>query len=174
MMRDAPPISSADQPSQPLRRGNAPIILAGRVIASPPARGNTVILKASGLSLGTRYLFGNAFRDAVFPPGVVNVVTNAPADASLVVEARIAHPKVRRINFTGSTRIGRVVAERRASMGRLCISTERQMIDRKVTDEFAGKLGKRRRRCLPATRAMAITCWALLSAAKPRTESTTG
>ena len=43
--------------------------------------------------------------------GVVNVVTNAPADAATIVEALISAPVVRRVNFTGSTRVGRVVAE---------------------------------------------------------------
>ena len=54
---------------------------------------------------------GRVFRDAGFPPGVVNVISNAPADAGKIVETLIAHPAVRRINFTGSTRVGRIVAE---------------------------------------------------------------
>ena len=45
------------------------------------------------------------------PNGVVNFVTNAPADAGAVVEAMIAHPAVRRVNFTGSTRVGRIIAQ---------------------------------------------------------------
>ena len=90
---------------------NAPIILAIRAIAAPLACGNTVILKASETSPGTQYLLGRVFRDAGFPPGVVNVITNAPADAGKVVEALIAHPAVRRINFTGSTNVGRIIAQ---------------------------------------------------------------
>ena len=50
-------------------------------------------------------------RDAGFPHGVVNVVTNAPDDAGKVGETLISHPAVRRISFTGSTRTGRLVAE---------------------------------------------------------------
>jgi acyl-CoA reductase-like NAD-dependent aldehyde dehydrogenase len=42
---------------------------------------------------------------------VVNVVTHAPVDAPKVVEALVAHPAVRRINFTGSTKVGRIIAE---------------------------------------------------------------
>jgi acyl-CoA reductase-like NAD-dependent aldehyde dehydrogenase len=42
---------------------------------------------------------------------VVNVVSNAPADASMIAEALIAQPAVRRVNFTGSTRVGRMIAE---------------------------------------------------------------
>lgn len=90
---------------------NAPVILGVRAIAMPLACGNTVILKASELCPATHRLIGTALRDSGIPQGVVNVVTNAPADASKVVETLIAHPAVRRINFTGSTRVGRLVAE---------------------------------------------------------------
>jgi len=41
---------------------------------------------------------------------VVNFVTNDPADAGAVVEAMVAHPAVRRVNFTGSTHVGRIIA----------------------------------------------------------------
>jgi acyl-CoA reductase-like NAD-dependent aldehyde dehydrogenase len=90
---------------------NAPVILGVRAIAMPLACGNTVILKASELSPATHRLIGTALRDAGLPHGVVNVVTNAPQDAGKVVETLISHPAVRRISFTGSTRIGRLVAE---------------------------------------------------------------
>jgi vanillin dehydrogenase len=90
---------------------NAPIILAVRAIAAPLACGNTVILKASEISPGTQAILGRIFADAGFPPGVVNVISNAPADAGKIVDALIAHPAVRRVNFTGSTRVGRIIAE---------------------------------------------------------------
>ena len=45
--------------------------------------------------------------DAGFPKGVVNVISNAPADAPKVVAALIAHPAVRRVNFTGSSKVGK-------------------------------------------------------------------
>jgi acyl-CoA reductase-like NAD-dependent aldehyde dehydrogenase len=90
---------------------NAPVILGLRAIAMPLACGNTVVLKASELCPATHRLIGTALRDAGLPDGVVNVVTNAPEDAGKVVETLIAHPSVRRISFTGSTRIGRLVAE---------------------------------------------------------------
>ena len=48
---------------------------------------------------------------AGLPPGALNVVSNAPADARAVVDALIAHPAVRRVSFTGSTRVGRLIAE---------------------------------------------------------------
>ncbi|WP_296952223.1 aldehyde dehydrogenase [uncultured Massilia sp.] len=93
---------------------NAPIILGTRALAMPLACGNTVILKASEVCPALHRLIGQAFVDAGFPPGVVNVITNAPADAAQVVERLIAHPAVRRINFTGSTKVGRIIAQQAA------------------------------------------------------------
>jgi acyl-CoA reductase-like NAD-dependent aldehyde dehydrogenase len=90
---------------------NAPVILATRAIAMPLACGNTVVLKASELCPGVHQLIGQVMIEAGLPKGVVNVVTNAPADAPSVVEALIAHPAVKRINFTGSTRVGKIIAE---------------------------------------------------------------
>jgi acyl-CoA reductase-like NAD-dependent aldehyde dehydrogenase len=93
---------------------NAPIILGIRAIAMPLACGNTVVLKASEVCPGTHRLIADVFQQAGFPSGTVNFITNAPADAGEVVEALIAHPAVRRINFTGSTRVGRIIAEHAA------------------------------------------------------------
>jgi acyl-CoA reductase-like NAD-dependent aldehyde dehydrogenase len=90
---------------------NAPVILATRAIAMPLACGNTVVLKTSEMCPGTQSLIGEVFRDAGFAAGVVNVISNQPQDAAAVVEALIAHPATRRINFTGSTRVGRIIAE---------------------------------------------------------------
>ncbi|MDQ2804991.1 MAG: aldehyde dehydrogenase family protein, partial [Pseudomonadota bacterium] len=90
---------------------NAPVILGVRAIAMPLACGNTVVLKGSELCPATHGLIIEALQEAGLPPGVVNFITNAPADAAKIVEALIAHPVVRRVNFTGSTRVGRVVAE---------------------------------------------------------------
>lgn len=89
---------------------NAPVILGVRAIATPLACGNTVVFKGSELCPHTHQLIAQAFVDAGFPPGVVNYITNAPADAAAVVDAMIAHPAVRRVNFTGSTRVGKLIA----------------------------------------------------------------
>ena len=90
---------------------NAPIILGVRAIATPLACGNTVIFKGSENCPRTHQLIVEAFQEAGFPPGVVNYITNAPADAGAVVEAMVAHPAVRRVNFTGSTKVGRIIAQ---------------------------------------------------------------
>ncbi len=90
---------------------NAPVILGVRAIAMPLACGNTVVLKASELCPATHTLIGRVMRDSGFPKGVVNVVANAPRDAAAIVGSLIAHPAVKRINFTGSTKVGRIIAE---------------------------------------------------------------
>ena len=90
---------------------NAPMILGIRAIAAPLAYGNTVILKASEECPATHLMIASIFEEAGFPKGVVNVITNAPADAAEVVDELIANPKTRRISFTGSTKIGRLIAE---------------------------------------------------------------
>src|SRR3954447_18793159 len=93
---------------------NAPVILGTRAVASPLAYGNTVILKASEVCPRTHAEIGRALTDAGVPPGVVNVVTHEADAAPDVVDELIAHPAVRRVNFTGSTRVGRLIAENAA------------------------------------------------------------
>ena len=93
---------------------NAPIILGVRAMAMPLACGNTVVFKASESCPAVHCLIGTVLHEAGFPDGVVNVLTNDPANASEIVGALIDHPVVRHINFTGSTRVGRIIAERAA------------------------------------------------------------
>jgi len=93
---------------------NAPVILGCRAIATPLACGNSVILKASERCPRTHALIVEAFAAAGFPAGVVNLVTHEAAQATDIVGALIDHPAVRRINFTGSTAVGRIIAKRAA------------------------------------------------------------
>jgi acyl-CoA reductase-like NAD-dependent aldehyde dehydrogenase len=88
---------------------NAPVILATRAVAMAIACGNTVILKVSEICPATQSLIGQIFTEAGFPAGVLNVLSNAPEDAPEIVKALIEHPLVKHINFTGSTKIGRIV-----------------------------------------------------------------
>ena len=90
---------------------NAPVVLGVRAVAAPLAYGNTVVLKASEQCPRTHAAIVDALNDAGLPEGAANLVTNDPNDVEEVVEELIAHPAVRRINFTGSTRVGRIVAE---------------------------------------------------------------
>lgn len=93
---------------------NAPVILGVRSLATPLACGNTVVFKSSEICPRTHRLIAEAVLEAGLPRGVLNVISNAPADAAEIVEALIAHKSVRRVNFTGSTRVGRHIAERAA------------------------------------------------------------
>jgi len=93
---------------------NAPIILGTRAIATPLACGNTVVFKISEMCPRTHTMIAESIIEAGLPPGVLNVVSNAPADAAEIVNALIAHPAVKRINFTGSTRVGRLIAQEAA------------------------------------------------------------
>ena len=86
---------------------NAPLLLGLRALIMPLACGNAVVLKASEVCPDSHRLIGELLNDAGFPPGVVQVVAHEPAIAPALVEALIAHPAVRRINFTGSTATGR-------------------------------------------------------------------
>jgi acyl-CoA reductase-like NAD-dependent aldehyde dehydrogenase len=89
---------------------NAPIILSTRAVAAPLAAGNTVVLKPSEEAPIAAGLFiADVLHEAGLPAGVLNVVTNAPSDAAEVAEALITDPRVRTVNFTGSTEVGRIV-----------------------------------------------------------------
>ncbi|MBP6116421.1 MAG: aldehyde dehydrogenase [Neisseriaceae bacterium] len=94
---------------------NAPVILATRALAMPLACGNTVVLKASEGCPGVHALIGAVLTEAGLGDGVVNVITHAPADAPEIVARLVAHPLVKRINFTGSTRVGRIIAQQAAA-----------------------------------------------------------
>ena len=93
---------------------NAPIILGTRAVATPLAYGNTVVLKASEVCPHTHGEIARVIADAGVPAGVINLLTHEADAAADVVDELISHPAVRRINFTGSTRVGRLVAENAA------------------------------------------------------------
>jgi acyl-CoA reductase-like NAD-dependent aldehyde dehydrogenase len=100
---------------------NGPVVLAARAIAYPLVCGNTVVFRASETSPRTHALIAEAVYAAGFPPGTLNFITNDPADAPDVIEALIAHPAVRRINFTGSTAVGRIIGEKSGKHLKRCI-----------------------------------------------------
>jgi acyl-CoA reductase-like NAD-dependent aldehyde dehydrogenase len=100
---------------------NAPIILGVRAVAMPLACGNTVVFKASEQCPRTHALIAEAFADAGLPAGCVSIVTNAPKDAAAIVGALIDHPAIRRINFTGSTSVGKIIAQRAAAHLKPCL-----------------------------------------------------
>ena len=91
---------------------NAALILSARSIAAPLALGNAVVLKPSEWSpFSGGLLWGEIFAEAGLPAGVLNVVTHAPGAAGPIGDVLIEHPAVRRLNFTGSSAVGRIIAE---------------------------------------------------------------
>ena len=90
---------------------NAPLVLGFRAIAAPLLCGNTVLLKGSEFAPRVFRLIGEVLEAAGLPEGVAQVILTRAEDSEEVVEALIASPVVRRVNFTGSTRVGRRVAE---------------------------------------------------------------
>lgn len=90
---------------------NAPVILGTRAVAMALACGNTVVFKGSELTPGTHALIVEVLSDAGLPPGVINYLVHAAEDAPEVVGALVGHPDVAHVNFTGSTRVGKIIAK---------------------------------------------------------------
>jgi acyl-CoA reductase-like NAD-dependent aldehyde dehydrogenase len=93
---------------------NAPMILGVRAVAMPLACGNTVVLKASEECPQTHRIIGDVLEEAGLPAGAINILTTSREGAAATVDALIADPRVRRINFTGSTEVGRTIAQKAA------------------------------------------------------------
>lgn len=88
---------------------NGAMILAARAITSAIAAGCTVVVKASELSPLTHAMLAEVFRDAGFPPGVLNILQARREDAAQITETLIAHPAIRKIDFIGSAAVGRMI-----------------------------------------------------------------
>ena len=92
---------------------NVPYILGSRAFTLPIAYGNTAVLKPSeDAPLTGGLLLAEIFEEAGLPPGVLNVVTSTREAAEEIGDEMISNPDVRRISFTGSTEVGRVIAEK--------------------------------------------------------------
>lgn len=86
---------------------NFPAAMATRKIAPALAAGCTVILKPASETPLTAYALAALYEEAGVPPGVVNVLTTSSSGP--VTAAMLADPRVRKLSFTGSTGIGRVL-----------------------------------------------------------------
>jgi len=92
---------------------NAPVILSLRSICLPIAYGNTAVLKPSTESAAAGgVVIAEVFHEAGFPKGVLNLVTNGPGHSGDIGDEFIENPKVRRISLTGSSAVGRQLAEK--------------------------------------------------------------
>ncbi len=85
---------------------NFPLLMLAWKVAPALACGNTVVLKPAETTPLTALLFAELCQQADLPPGVVNVVPGAGATGRAVV----AHPRVDKVAFTGSTEVGKEIA----------------------------------------------------------------
>lgn len=86
---------------------NFPLMMAAWKIAPALAAGNTVVLKPAETTPLTALLLAEICQEAGLPNGVVNIVTGAGATGA----ALVAHPGVQKVAFTGSTEVGKRIAE---------------------------------------------------------------
>jgi aminomuconate-semialdehyde/2-hydroxymuconate-6-semialdehyde dehydrogenase len=86
---------------------NLPLYLLTWKVAPALAAGNCVVAKPSEVTPMTAHLLGELCTEAGLPPGVLNVVQGLGPRAG---SSLVAHPDVRAVSFTGSTRVGREIA----------------------------------------------------------------
>ena len=77
----------------------------------PIAAGNTAILKGSEMSPRTMWGLCSVFHEAGLPDGVLNLVFHEPANAPTITKMLVADPHIKKINFTGSTLVGRIIGQ---------------------------------------------------------------
>ena len=102
---------------------NFPLLMLAWKIAPALAAGNAVVLKPAETTPLTALLFADICQQADLPAGVVNIVTGAGHTGA----ALVSHPDVNKVAFTGSTAVGRKIAEQLAGT------------DTRVTLELGGK-----------------------------------
>ncbi|OAP58865.1 hypothetical protein AYL99_06162 [Fonsecaea erecta] len=89
---------------------NAPNVLGLRACLQPLAMGNTVILKGPEAAPATYWAIASILHAAGLPAGCLNTIYHRPADAAKVTSALISHRAIKKINFTGSTAVGAIIA----------------------------------------------------------------
>ncbi|KAI1464104.1 aldehyde dehydrogenase [Daldinia caldariorum] len=156
---------------------NAPYILGLRAVLYPIAAGCTVVFKGSELSPRSHHAIVSILYEAGLPKGVLNYIVTDPAHAPSVTEYLISSPHVKKINFTGSTAVGKIIAKIAGQYlkplvlelggkapaivwedanlglaaeqcalgafvfsGQVCMSTERIIVHKKISDAFKEKL----------------------------------
>jgi len=102
---------------------NFPLLMLAWKIAPAIAAGNTVVLKPAETTPLTALLFAEICQQAELPDGVVNIITGAGRTGKFLVE----HPDINKVAFTGSTEVGRLIAQTVAGT------------NKKVTLELGGK-----------------------------------
>ena len=90
---------------------NFPNAMITRKCAPALAAGCTIVLKPSELTPFSALALAVLAEEVGFPPGVINIVTGQPAP---IGEALTSSPLVRKLSFTGSTRVGKLLMQRSA------------------------------------------------------------
>ncbi len=94
---------------------NFPLLMLAWKIAPALAAGNTVVLKPAEYTSLTALLFAEICIEAGVPNGVINIITGDGSVGEMLVD----HPDIKKIAFTGSTEVGRVIRKRTAGTGKL-------------------------------------------------------
>ncbi len=102
---------------------NFPLLMAAWKLAPALAMGNTVVLKPAEYTSSTALLLAQVCGEVGLPAGVVNVLLGDGKAG----EALVRHPDVKKIAFTGSTEVGRLLRRATAGSGK------------KLTLELGGK-----------------------------------
>ena len=93
---------------------NFPLLMAAWKIAPAIACGNTVVLKPAETTPLTSLALARICQEADLPPGVVNIIPGAGETGAHIVN----HPRVRKIAFTGSTEVGKIIQRATAGSGK--------------------------------------------------------
>jgi len=93
---------------------NFPLLMLAWKIAPALAMGNTLVLKPAEYTPLTALRFAELCREVGLPPGVVNIVNGDGATGAALVD----HPDVKKIAFTGSTGVGRIIRKATAGSGK--------------------------------------------------------
>jgi len=91
---------------------NFPLTIASWKIAPALAAGNTIVLKPAELTPLTAVELEKIALEAGVPEGVLNVI---PGKGSVAGQRMVEHPDVAKIAFTGSTEVGRGIAQAAAA-----------------------------------------------------------
>ena len=86
---------------------NFPLLMAAWKIAPALACGNTVVLKPAETTSITALRLAQIFQEAELPEGVVNIITGAGETGAALVN----HPDIDKLAFTGSTEVGKRIAQ---------------------------------------------------------------
>jgi aldehyde dehydrogenase (NAD+) len=102
---------------------NFPLLMMAWKVAPALAMGNTVVIKPAETTSITALKLAEIFQEAGLPPGVVNVITGAGDTGA----ALTTHPTPKKIAFTGSTEVGKIIMKALAGT------------EKKLTLELGGK-----------------------------------